>query len=69
MESIDWADEDFDELKNSNDVQLSRYATCMICPNIQRNPNCPDLCGLCGCEIVKIVIFNFKQCPIGSWKN
>ena len=69
MEHIDLTDPDFEELKNSPDVQVSRYATCMTCPELNKIPNSLDQCKVCGCDIVKIVIFTFKQCPLDKWKN
>ena len=69
MEHIDLTDPDYQELMNSEDIQVSRYATCMLCSNLQKNPGEMDQCGLCGCGIVHIVMFNFKRCPIDKWKN
>ena len=55
--------ENTSDVLNSTDVYDNRLSTCMNCPHVTSERMCTE----CGCPVVMMAQFNFKQCPKGFW--
>lgn len=52
------------DVLNSVEVHRQRLLTCMSCQYVTTDRECTK----CGCPVVMMAQFNFKQCPEGLWK-
>jgi len=52
------------DILNSPEVYSQRLQTCMSCQYVTSDRECTK----CGCPVVMMAQFNFKQCPEGVWK-
>ena len=55
--------ESVSDVLNPVEIYDNRLSTCMKCQYVTAERMCTE----CGCPVVMMAQFNFKQCPKGFW--